>query len=108
MFVHSGGKPFTALVMAQPQLPLKWCRETLLTVPRVRVFLIEGVRIGGGSTGHPGVNEVRLRSGRIVREGLQTTLQRLAAPEAIQIQARARLAINRCVTAQQCSSFRAR
>ena len=33
MFVHSGGKPFTALVMAPPQLTLKWCRETFLTLP---------------------------------------------------------------------------
>ena len=77
MFVHSGGKPFTALVMAPPQLTLKWCRETLLTLPRVRVFLIDGVRNGVGSNGHTGVNEVRLRNGRIVREGLQTTLSDL-------------------------------
>jgi len=62
MFVHSGGKPFTALVMAPPQLTLKWCRETLLTLPRVRVFLIDGVRNSVGSNGHTGVNEVRLRS----------------------------------------------
>ena len=77
MFVHSGGKPFTALVMAPPQLTLKWCRETLLTLPRVRVFLIDGVRNGVGSNGHTGVNEVRLRNGRIVREGLQSTLSDL-------------------------------
>src|SRR5258708_36149983 len=44
MFVHSGGKPFTALVRAPPQLTLKWCPERLLTLPRVRVFLIDGVR----------------------------------------------------------------
>ena len=77
MFVHSGGKPFTALVMAPPQLTLKWCRETLLTLPRVRVFLIDGVRNGVGSNGHTGVNEVRLRNGRILREGLQSTLSDL-------------------------------
>jgi hypothetical protein len=77
MFVHSNGKPFTALVMAPPQLTLKWCRETLLTLPRVRVFLIDGVRNGVGSNGHTGVNEVRLRNGRIVREGLQSTLSDL-------------------------------
>ena len=63
--------------MAPPQLTLKWCRETLLTLPRVRVFLIDGVRNGVGSNGHTGVNEVRLRNGRIVREGLQTTLSDL-------------------------------
>jgi hypothetical protein len=77
MFVNSKGRPFTALVMAPPQLTIKWCRETLLTLPRVRVFLIDGVRNGLGSNGHTGVNEVRLRNGRIVREGLQTTLSDL-------------------------------
>jgi hypothetical protein len=77
MFVNSNGRPFTALVMAPPQLTIKWCRETLLTLPRVRVFLIDGVRNGVGSNGHTGVNEVRLRNGRIVREGLQTTLSDL-------------------------------
>ena len=46
MFVNSKGRPFTALVMAPPQLTIKWCRETLLTLPRVRVFLIDGVRNG--------------------------------------------------------------
>jgi hypothetical protein len=77
MFVNSNGRPFTALVMAPPQLTIKWCRETLLTLPRVRVFLIDGVRNGVGSNGHTGVNEVRLRNGRVVREGLQTTLSDL-------------------------------
>ena len=77
MFVHSKGEPFTALVMVPPQLTMKWCRETMLTLPRVRVFLIDGVRNGVGSNGHTGVNEVRLRNGRIVREGLQTTLSDL-------------------------------
>lgn len=77
MFVHSKGEPFTALVMVPPQLTMKWCRETLLTLPRVRVFLIDGVRNGVGSNGHTGINEVRIRNGRIVREGLQTTLSDL-------------------------------
>jgi len=77
MFVHAKGRPFTALVMAPPQLTMKWGRECLSTLPRVRVFLIDGVRNGVGSNGHTGVNEVRLRNGRIVREGLQTTLSEL-------------------------------
>jgi hypothetical protein len=38
------------------------------------VFLVDGVRNGVGSNGFAGVNEVRLRNGRIVREGLRTTL----------------------------------
>jgi len=74
MFVHAKGRAFTALVMAPPQLTMKWCRECLLTLPRVRVFLVDGVRNGVGSNGYTGVNEVRLRNGRIIREGLQTTL----------------------------------
>ena len=78
MYVHAKGRPFTALVMVPPQLTMKWCRECLLTLPRVRVFLIDGVRNGVGSNGHTGVNEVRLRNGRIVREGLQTTLSELS------------------------------
>ena len=77
MYVHAKGRAFTALVMAPPQLTMKWCRECLLTLPRVRVFLIDGVRNGVGSNGYSGVNEVRLRNGRIVREGLQTTLSEL-------------------------------
>jgi hypothetical protein len=79
MYVHAKGRSFTALVvMVPPQLTMKWCRECLLTLPRVRVFLIDGVRNGVGSNGHTGVNEVRLRNGRIVREGLQTTLSELS------------------------------
>lgn len=74
MFVHARGKPFNAVVMAPPQLTMKWCREALLTLPRVRVFLVDGVRNGVGSSGYSGVNEVRLRNGRVVREGLRTTL----------------------------------
>jgi hypothetical protein len=63
--------------MVPPQLVTKMARECFLTLPRVRVFLIDGVRNGVGSNGFAGVNEVRLRNGRIVREGLQTTLSDL-------------------------------
>lgn len=80
MYIHSNGRPFTALVMVPPQLTMKWCRECLLTLPRVRVFLIDGVRNGVGSNGYTGVNEVKLRNGRIVREGLRTTLSELRLP----------------------------
>ena len=65
---------FTALAMVPPQLVEKWARECFLTLPGVRVFSIDGVRNGVGSNGFTGVNEVRLRNGRIVREGLKTTL----------------------------------
>ena len=77
MYVHAKGKPFTALVMVPPQLTMKWCRECLLTLPRVRVFLIDGIRNGVGSNGYSGVNEVRYHNGRIVREGLRTALSEI-------------------------------
>lgn len=60
--------------MVPPQLVEKWARECFLTLPGVRVFFIDGVRNGVGSNGFSGVNEVRLRNGRILREGLKTTL----------------------------------
>ena len=47
MLVHSAGRPFSALVMAPPHLVVKWARETFLTLPQVRVFLIEDMRNGG-------------------------------------------------------------
>src|SRR5882762_1447688 len=75
--VHSDRKPFTALTMVPPQLVEKWAREAFLTLPRVRVFFIDGLRTPTSSVGNVGVNEVRLRHGRIVREGLRTTLTEL-------------------------------
>ncbi len=75
--VHSDREPFTALAMVPPQLVEKWAREAFLTLPRVRVFFIDGLRTPTSSVGHAGVNEVRLRNGRIIREGLRTTLTEL-------------------------------
>jgi hypothetical protein len=75
--VHSERRPFTALAMVPPQLVEKWAREAFLTLPRVRVFFIDGLRTPTSSMGRAGVNEVRLRYGRIVREGLRTTLTEL-------------------------------
>jgi hypothetical protein len=63
--------------MVPPQLVEKWVRACFLTLPRVRVFFIDGIRNGVGSNGYTGVNEVRLRNGRILREGLRTTLSDL-------------------------------
>jgi len=73
--VHSDGRPFTAIVMAPGHITLKWCKEALETIPRLRVFLIDGLRdrVRDGSA-PSGVNEVKLRRGQIVREGLHTTL----------------------------------
>ena len=77
MFVHSAGRPFSALVMAPPHLVLKWGRETIQTLPSVRVFLIEDMRNGGNPREPHGIHEARLRRGEIVREGMHTTLAEL-------------------------------
>ncbi len=74
---HADQRPYTALAMVPPQLVEKWARECFMTLPRVRVFVIDGIRNGVGSNGYTGVNEVRFRNGRIVREGLRTTLSDL-------------------------------
>src|SRR5258706_5020022 len=75
--VHSDGDPFTALAMVPPHLVEKWAREAFLTLAGIRVFLIDDLRNGGDENKFHGVNEVRLRQGRIVREGLRTTLSEL-------------------------------
>ncbi|HTT20318.1 MAG TPA: hypothetical protein VMG82_15320, partial [Candidatus Sulfotelmatobacter sp.] len=77
LHVHSAGKSFTALAMVPPHLVEKWAREAYLTLPGVRVFLIDDLRTGGDEDKFHGVNEVRLRHGHIVREGLRTTLSEL-------------------------------
>jgi hypothetical protein len=77
VYVHSDRKPFSALAMVPPQLVEKWAREASMTLPHVRVFLIDGLRTPTASGTHAGVNEVTLRHGRIVREGLRTTLTEL-------------------------------
>jgi len=77
MLVHSAERRFTGLVMAPPHLVEKWARETFLTLPHVRVFLIDDMRNGGNPRDPHGVNEVRLRRGDIVREGMHTSLTEL-------------------------------
>src|SRR5579863_3920182 len=77
VFTHSAGRPFTCLAMVPPQLVEKWARECFLTLPGVRVFVIDGIRNGVGSNGYSGLNEVRFRSGRVVREGFRSTLSEL-------------------------------
>jgi len=77
MHVHHQRSPFTALAMVPPHLVEKWAREAFLTLPGLRVFLIDDLRNGGDENKSHGVNEVRLRQGRIVREGVQTTLSEL-------------------------------
>jgi len=75
--VHSNGESFTALAMVPPHLVEKWARETFLTLPGVRVFVVDDFRNGGDESKDHGVNEVKLRKGNIVREGLHTTLSEL-------------------------------
>jgi hypothetical protein len=77
MLVHGAGRPFTGLVMAPPHLVEKWARETFLTLPHVRVFLIDDMRNGGNPREPHGINEVRLRRGNIVREEMHTSLTEL-------------------------------
>ncbi len=77
MLVHSARRPFTGLVMAPPHLVEKWAREAFLTLPHVRVFLIDDMRNGGNPREPHGVNEVRLRRGDIVREGMHSSLTEL-------------------------------
>jgi predicted helicase len=57
---HAEDRPFTALAMVPPQLVEKWCREAILTLPRVRVFIIDGLRTPTNSNSRHGVNEVKL------------------------------------------------
>jgi superfamily II DNA or RNA helicase len=72
--VHSNAKPYTALAMVPPHLVEKWAREAFLTIPGIRVFFIDDLRNGGQENAPHGVNEVKLRGKRVVREGMQTTL----------------------------------
>lgn len=77
MHVHSEGEPFTSIAMVPPHLVEKWAREAFLTLPNIRVFVIDDFRNGGDENKAHGVNEVRLRKGEIVREGLHTTLSEM-------------------------------
>jgi len=74
--VHSEGKPYTALAMVPPHLVNKWAREALQTIPRLRVFFIDGFR-DAVSNSPNGIHEVKLRRGSIVRDGLSTSLSDL-------------------------------
>lgn len=71
---HSEGRPYTALAMVPPHLVEEWAREAFLTIPGIRVFLIDDVRNGADEKAPHGVNELHLKRGAIVREGLHITL----------------------------------
>ena len=74
MHVHSNGRPFTALAMVPPHIVEKWAREAFQTIPGIRVFLIDNLRNASTENMPHGVNEVRLKRGSIVRDGLRTSL----------------------------------
>ena len=71
---HAEGKPYTALALVPGHLTLKMAREIFQTLPRVRVFFIDALRDRARNGSPYGINEVRLRHGKIVREGFHTTL----------------------------------
>jgi hypothetical protein len=72
--VHSNGGRYNALAMVPPHLVEKTAREAFQTLRRIRIFLIDDLRNGGDSAAPHGINEVKLRKGEIVREGLHTSL----------------------------------
>jgi hypothetical protein len=72
VFSHARGRRFTALALSRA----RWSKSGAER-PTSRFLVYAcwcGVRNGVGSHGLTGVNEVRLRNGRIVREGIKTTL----------------------------------
>ena len=74
MHVHSNRRPFTALAMVPPHIVEKWAREAFQTIPGIRVFLIDILRNASTENMPHGVNEVRMKRGSIVRDGLRTSL----------------------------------
>jgi hypothetical protein len=71
---HSEGRPYTALALVPGHLTAKTARETFQTIPGIRVFFIDALRDRVRDGVPTGVNEVKLRRGKIIREGLHTTL----------------------------------
>ena len=77
MHAHSRKPHYTALAMVPPHLVLKWAREAFLTIPGIRVFLVDGLRNGGEPNQPHGINEVRLVKGRVLRDGIRSSLSDL-------------------------------
>ena len=67
----------TIAVMCPSHIAKKWAREAIKTIPHVRTFLIEDLRNGGDPKQPHGVCEVRLRGGRVLYEGMKTSLPAL-------------------------------
>lgn len=73
--VFAAGRPYSCLFVVPPQLLQKTAREILQTIPGARVYVIDSLRSKRpGQAGPHGVNEFRLRNGRIIRDGVHTTL----------------------------------
>ena len=73
--VFAAGRPYGCLFVVPPQLLQKTAREILQTIPGARVYVIDSLRSQRpGQAGPHGVNEFRLRNGRIIRDGVHTTL----------------------------------
>ena len=77
--VHSEGRPFTALAMVPPHLVEKWAGEAFLTLPGMRVFIIDDLRNGGDENKHHGVNEVSAQAGTDHSGRVEHDLERIAA-----------------------------
>ena len=68
--VFAAGRPYACLFVVPPQLLQKTAREILQTIPGARVYVIDSLRSQRlGQAGPHGVNEFRLRNGRIIRDG---------------------------------------
>ncbi len=73
--VFAAGCPYGCLFVVPPQLLQKTAREILQTIPGAKVYVIDSLRSKRpGQAGPHGVNEFRLRNGRIIRDGVHTTL----------------------------------
>ena len=63
---HAEGRPYTALALVPGHLTAKMARETFQTIPGVRVFFIDALRDRVRDGVPTGVNEVKLRRGKII------------------------------------------
>ncbi|MGC8551133.1 MAG: hypothetical protein ACP5M4_15755 [Acidobacteriaceae bacterium] len=78
-FVHARGKRHTTVVYAPPHITQKWCKETLLTIPNARTFIVHDFRNGGDKSRPHGIQEVALVNGKIRRRGWHGSLSDLRA-----------------------------
>lgn len=78
-FVHARGKRHTTVVYAPPHILSKWCKETLLTIPNARTFIVHDFRNGGDKSRPHGIQEVALVNGKIRRRGWHGSLSDLRA-----------------------------